>query len=183
MMHLKPLGVPGKCPAHLRAWSALDDKFIVDNFPQLTAKEMASRVNRSVEAVRVRIVLLRSRGEIKCYRFRPYTKDEKAFIYLHSQDMTVNEMAHHLGRTIWSLEDFIYRHRISFAKFGDHHHCCLVSDEDVSLIRELRDSDPLHPVPFREISEKFGIKVATAKQVYYYRLTADYRTAHELLPR
>lgn len=183
MMHLKPLGTPGKCPAYLRAWSAQDDKFIVDNFPQLTAKEMASLLNRSVEAVRVRIVLLRSKGEIKCYRFRPYTKDEKAFIYLHSRDMTVSEVAHHLGRTVYSLEEFIYRHKISFAKFGDHHHCCIVSDEDVSLIRELRDSDPSNPVPFREIREKFGIKVATAMRVYHCRLTADYRTAHELLPR
>ncbi|HDT1354199.1 TPA: hypothetical protein QHR93_003545 [Citrobacter freundii] len=183
MMHLKPLGTPGKCPAYLRAWSAQDDKIIVDNFPQLTAKEMAPLLNRSVEAIRVRIVLLRSRGEIKCYRFRPYTKDEKAFIFLHSQDMTVNEVAHHLGRTVYSLEDFIGRHKVSFAKFGDHHHHSLVSDEDVCLIRELRDGDPSHPVPFREISEKFGISVATAKYAYYYRLTADYRMAHELLPR
>lgn len=183
MMHLSSLGTPRKCPAHLRAWTAQDDKVIIDNFPQLTAREIAPLLNRTEEAVKFRIVLLRSRGEIKCYRFRPYTKDEKEFIYLHCRDMTVKQIADHLGRTLYSLNDFIGRHKVSFAKFGDHHHHSIVSDEDVCLIRQLRDSDPSNPVPFREISEKFGISVATAKYAYYYRLTADYRIAHELLPR
>ncbi|EJE9857994.1 hypothetical protein M5849_004206 [Salmonella enterica] len=32
-MILKPMGTPGKCPAHLRPWTAEEDKLLVNLYP------------------------------------------------------------------------------------------------------------------------------------------------------
>ncbi|EAM2929452.1 hypothetical protein Q3P76_003135 [Salmonella enterica] len=38
-MILKPMGTPGKCPAHLRAWTAEDDELLINLYPSMKKAE------------------------------------------------------------------------------------------------------------------------------------------------
>ncbi len=69
---------------------------------------------------------------------------------------------------------------ISLDKCGDNRHCTRHKDEDVKLIRELRDNSDL---TFKEIGEKFDISENVAYWLYCGRMTADEAIAREYLPR
>lgn len=70
---------------------------------------------------------------------------------------------------------------VSLRKLGDYNPCTRYADEDVRLIRGLRDDKT--PMTYREISEKFEISRLTAERLYRRRYTADDLIAREYLPR
>ena len=53
---------------------------------------------------------------------------------------------------------------------GEYHPRAKLTDEDVELIRQLRESDP--PMPMREIAAKFEVSVGTVHDVVSYRRRA-----------
>ncbi|EJN7307272.1 hypothetical protein NRW16_005484, partial [Escherichia coli] len=51
MYALKPMGIPGKAPAHVKAWTQQEDDLLITLYPQHTARDIAGRLGRSYEGV------------------------------------------------------------------------------------------------------------------------------------
>lgn len=178
-MHLKPMGIPGKCPAHLRAWTEKEDELLISLFPLMTCAEIAIQIGRGLKAIEKRVGMHRQAGRLP-YKYRHFTPEDDAFIKANRHVLSASDMAVHLGRK----QDDI-RHRasalgISLRKYGNFCHLTKYSDEDVELIRQLRDEFNL---PFKEIAEKFETSRDYASQLYHKRLTANYAIVREYLPR
>ncbi|EJJ3924141.1 AsnC family protein [Salmonella enterica] len=186
MMHLKPMGTPGKSPAHLRAWTAEEDELLASLYRKKTKAEIAALLpapGRSACAVEFRIRELRTRypdrfSYIRC----PWTREQDNFIRKNRHAMTAEEIGNQLTprRTRNAV---IHRARhlgISLYKCGDNAPHSRHKDEDVVLIRELRDR---YSLPFHEIGGKFGISKNTIAWLYYRRHTAADAIAREYLPR
>ncbi|EJQ3199987.1 AsnC family protein [Salmonella enterica] len=177
MMILPSFGVPGKCPAHVRPWTQDDDERLIALYPSMTYAEMAPRLNRGVPAVRHRARLLRLAGKLP-YKHRPFTPEDDAFIRDNRHSMTAEEMAVHLVRTRRGINLRAWIIGVSLFKCGDLNPCTKHTDEDVMLIRALRDEG----MRFKEIAEKFDISPHVARSLYHHRLTAADVIARELLP-
>lgn len=182
-MILQPMGVPGKCPAHVRAWTPDEDELLMSLYATTTPEEIAVRVNRTRHAVYARASLLRQHyPERLAYKATPFSPQEDAFIRKCARTMTALQMGLHLGRHRDSIR---YRARVlgaDLTKCGDLLSCTKVPDDDVRLIRALRDDPHPRRLTFREIGEKFGISGAMARNVYVFRRTAEDAVLRRLLP-
>ncbi|EJV8546863.1 AsnC family protein [Salmonella enterica] len=182
-MILPPMGVRGRCPVHVKAWTQAEDEQLMGLYATLTIDNIATRLNRTRYAVYARASLLRQRyPERLSYKAAPFSQREDAFIRQHARTMTCQQMADCLGR---SADTIRYRAGLigaSLAKCGDLLPRTRFPDSDVKLIRALRDD--LHPrrLTFREIGEKFDVSGARARNIYYHRRTAEDAILQELLP-
>ncbi|EKD5379875.1 AsnC family protein [Salmonella enterica subsp. enterica serovar Anatum] len=176
-MILKPMGTPGKCPAHLRPWTAADDELLVNLYPSMTIAEMAVRLGRTVKATSTRIDLLHQSGRLH-YKVQRFTPKQDAFIRNNCKTMTAKEMAVHLKKSPGCIKARARILGVSLHKCGDYSRCVKHPDSDVVLIRGLRDEG----ISFEEIAGKFDISVGTTQWLYHHRLTADYAIAREYLP-
>ncbi|EAN7516479.1 winged helix-turn-helix domain-containing protein [Salmonella enterica] len=182
-MKLSPMGVPGRCPAHVRAWTSAEDEQLMGLYATLTIDNIATRLNRTRHAVYMRASLLRQRyPERLAYKTAPFSQREDTFIRQHARTMTCQQMADCLGRCADSIR---YRANLigaSLVKCGDLLPYTRLPDSDVKLIRALRDDPHPRRLTFREIGEKFGISGAMACNVYWRRCTAEDVILRELLP-
>ncbi|WP_430488201.1 AsnC family protein [Salmonella enterica] len=179
MTHLKPMGTPGKCPAHLRAWTAEEDESLISLYPDHTFCEIAAQLGRTKVAVKFRAIRLQREGRLGHKRNR-FTPEQDAFIRANRHSMTLAEVAAHLGRK--SSADIANRAKrlgVSYRKYGDLHHLTKYPDSDVEFIRALRDGGMIFP----EIAGKFEMPKSTASSIYYKRFTAADAIAREYLPR
>ncbi|EBF1563745.1 AsnC family protein [Salmonella enterica] len=183
MMILPPMGVPGKCPAHVRAWTSTEDEILISLYATTTTEAIANQLNRSRYSVYARACNLRQRyPERLAYKAAPFSLQEDAYIRKYSSVMTCQQMATHLGRCADSIR---YRARLigaNLTKCGDLLPRTKIPDSDVKLIRALRDDTHPRRLSFREIGEKFGISGSMARNVYCYRRTAEDAILRELLP-
>ncbi|ECQ2296979.1 hypothetical protein FZ232_08795 [Salmonella enterica] len=99
-MILKPMGIPGVCPAHLRVWTSEHDEFLVKNYSVMGIADIAAVLNRTASAVECRAGSLRSKGIPVPYRSKnkPLTLKEKRFIRDNRYTMTAPQMAARLNR-------------------------------------------------------------------------------------
>ncbi|EAB8209718.1 AsnC family protein [Salmonella enterica subsp. enterica] len=182
-MILPPMGVRGRCPAHVKAWTQAEDEQLMGLYATLTIDNIATLLNRTRYAVYVRASLLRQRyPERLSYKAVPFSQREDAFIRQHARTMTCQQMADCLGR---SADTIRYRANLigaSLVKCGDLFPRTQLPDSDVKLIRALRDDPHPRRLTFREIGEKFGISGARARNVYWCRRTAEDVILRELLP-
>ncbi|HGP2815352.1 TPA: AsnC family protein [Salmonella enterica] len=182
-MMLSPMSKPGKCPAHVKAWTSTEDELLMSLYATLTIDDVATRLNRTRYAVYARVSLLRQRyPERLAYKAAPFSPQEDAFIRQHARTMTCQQMADCLGRCADSIR---YRANLigaSLVKCGDLLPRTRLPDSDVKLIRALRDDTRSRRLTFREIGEKFGISGARARNVYWCRRTAEDAILRELLP-
>ncbi|EEM6635429.1 AsnC family protein [Salmonella enterica subsp. enterica serovar Give] len=182
-MILSPMSKPGKCPAHVKAWTPTEDELLMSLYATLTIDDVATRLNRTRYAVYARASLLRQRyPERLSYKAVPFSQREDAFIRQHARTMTCQQMADCLGR---SADTIRYRANligVSLVKCGDLLPRTQLPDSDVKLIRALRDDSRPRRLTFREIGEKFGISGARARNVYWCRRTAEDVILRELLP-
>ncbi|EGJ2655407.1 AsnC family protein [Salmonella enterica] len=195
-MILKPLGTPGKCPAHNRTWTQEDDELLTAMHSSMTYEEMARQLGRSTSATRHRAMRLRMAGKLP-YKHHYFTPEQDKFIRDNHQTMTVRKMAEVLSKHPYTvmkrarkMAEVLSKHPytvmkrarkmgITFAKFGDLHHKTKHPDSDVELIRELHD----YGISFAEIARKFELYPGTVYYLYHYRLTAADAIAREYLPR
>ncbi|HFW3087550.1 TPA: SANT/Myb-like DNA-binding domain-containing protein [Salmonella enterica subsp. enterica serovar Reading] len=185
-MILKPLGAPGECPAHVRPWTPEEDELLANLYGKKTAVEIAARLpapGRTIYAVRNRIDTLRELfpghfGHV-CHRWTP---EDDRFLRRNRFTMTAKEIGNRLTprRTEKAVTGRADRLGISLRKYGDNLPHTRYKDEDVKLLRELRDKSSL---TFEEIGEKFDISENTAGYLYHRRHTADDAIAREYLPR
>ncbi|EIE7939077.1 AsnC family protein [Salmonella enterica] len=185
-MRLKPMGTPGKCPAHLSPWTPEEDELLVNLHGKKTTAEIAARLpapGRSFYAVQSRISELRKRFPELFGRIRHlWTPKDDRFLRKNCHTMTAKEIGNRLTprRTEKAVIGRAVRLGISLYKCGDNLPQTRHKDEDVKLLRELRDESSL---TFREIGEKFYISKDMAGWLYRHRHTADEAIAREYLPR
>ncbi|HBB8944100.1 TPA: hypothetical protein JTP04_001360 [Escherichia coli] len=49
MYALKPMGIPGKAPAHVKAWTQQEDDLLITLYPQHTARDIAGRLGAATK--------------------------------------------------------------------------------------------------------------------------------------
>ncbi|EIO3283155.1 TPA: Myb-like DNA-binding domain-containing protein [Salmonella enterica subsp. enterica serovar Muenchen] len=185
-MILPPMGTPGKCPAHIRPWTPEEDELLVNLHGKKTTAEIAARLptpGRTISAIKTRMTILRKRfpGRLghACHLWTP--KDDH-FLRRNRHTMTAKEIGNRLTprRTESAVMTRAIRLGISLYKCGDNWPYTRFKDEDVKLLRELRDQ---YGLTFKEIGEKFYISKDIAGWLYRHRHTADEAIAREFLPR
>ncbi|EAW1261743.1 AsnC family protein [Salmonella enterica] len=185
-MILKPMGTPGKCPAHHRPWTPEEDELLANLYGKKTVAEMVKLLpppGRSFYAVKTRLSDLRERfpdliGRIK----HPWAPEHDHFLRRNRHTMTAKEIGNRLTprRTESAVMSRAFYLGISLYKCGDNLPHTRHKDEDVILVRELRDQSSL---TFGEIGERFGISKDMAIWLYHHRHTAIDAIAREYLPR
>ncbi|EBP9847131.1 DNA-binding protein, partial [Salmonella enterica] len=96
MIHLKPMGTPGKCPAHLRVWTAEEDELLVNLYPHMTSAQIATMQDRSIKAVECRVHILQNMGRLTRKKVK-LTSEQRSFIRANNFKMTAREVADALG--------------------------------------------------------------------------------------
>lgn len=182
-MILPPMGIPGVCPAHCRAWTPEEDELLISLHGKKTPAEIAPLLpapGRTKYAIQKRMDILLARYPDRMSRIRrPYTPKEDNFIRKHCQVMTAAEIAKHLDdRSMSSVHERARAIGVSLAKFGEQHPKARYPDELVIRVQDWRDDLNL---TFKEIGRRLNIPGSTAWSLYN-RLTADYAIARELLP-
>ncbi|EJI6539041.1 AsnC family protein [Salmonella enterica] len=179
MMHLEPISKPGKCPAHVRPWTAEDDELLINLYPSMTNDQTGRVLGRSTGAIVMRVKLLHENGRL-AYKPPRITSRQRRFIRDNRHTMTIREVAAVLGIAPNTVDKAIKAMGISYRKYGDMHPLVKYPDSDVELIRQLRDD---YNLTFREIGEKFDISTRSCHALYARRLTAADTIAREYLPR
>lgn len=182
-MILPPMGIPGVCPTHCRAWTPEEDELLISLRGKKTVAEIAALLpepGRTVDAAKERIQILKERYPDRVDYIRcPYTAEEDDFIRKNCHTLTMKEVAAHLdNRSPKSVKERAKVIGVSFRKFGERHPRAKYPDEIVFLVEEWRDDINL---TFREIERRLNLPRSTAWHLYN-RLTADYAIARELLP-
>ncbi|EDJ1488164.1 AsnC family protein [Salmonella enterica] len=186
MPTMKPMGTPGKCPAHHRPWTAEEDELLINLYGKKTVAEMAKLLpapGRSVYAVKTRLSDLRERfPDLIGYIRHLWTQEQDNFLRKNRHTMTAKEIGNRLTprRTESAVMSRAIYLGISLRKYGDNLPQTRHKDEDVNFIRELRDR---YGLTFPEIGEKFDFSKDTTKRLYYCRHTAIDAIAREYLPR
>ncbi|EAP2381576.1 AsnC family protein [Salmonella enterica] len=186
MTLLKPMGTPGKCPAHRRPWTAEEDELLINLHGKKTTAEMAKLLpapGRSVYAVKTRISDLRERfPELIGYIRHLWTQEQDNFLRKNRHTMTAKEIGNRLTprRTESAVMSRAIYIGVSLYKCGDNLPQTRHRDEDVNLIRELRDSSCL---TLKEIGGKFDLSKDVTIWLYHRRHTAADAIAREYLPR
>ncbi|EAY8716924.1 AsnC family protein [Salmonella enterica] len=178
-MILEPMGIPGICPKHERAWTPEEYELLISLHQSMTYKEMTQQIGRSATAIKFRAAFLRQQGRLK-YKCRPFTPSEDVFIRANRHNMTLREVSDHLGRYKSSVTFRAALLGVSYRKLGDSHRSKKYPDSDVELIRQLRNE---YNLTFREIGEKFDLSPDTCWQLCHRRHTAIDAIAREYMPR
>lgn len=181
-MILKPMGIPGVCPAHLRAWTAEEDELLISLLGKKTAAEIAALLpsKRTPAATLRRIQVLRELYPDRVgYICRRFTRAEDDFIRENCHTMTIAEVAAHLNRTYTSVKNRKETLGVSFYKCGERHHAAKYPDDLTIRVQEWRDEFNLS---FGEIDRRLGTPKTTARHLYS-RPIADYAIVREYLPR
>ncbi|EDJ6478097.1 AsnC family protein [Salmonella enterica subsp. diarizonae] len=185
-MILPPMGTPGKCPAHFRAWTPEEDELLISLYGKKTVAEMVKLLpapGRSFYAVKTRLKDLRERfPELLNYIKHPWTQEHDNFLRKNRHTMTAEEIGNRLTprRTEASVTCRAVRLGISLYKCGDNLPRTRHKDEDVILIRELYDNSNLS---FKGVGRKFGLSKNMIVWIYHHRHTAIDAIAREYLPR
>lgn len=179
MMHLEPISKPGKCPAHVRPWTAEDDELLINLYPSMTNAQTGHVLGRSTGAIVMRVKLLHENGRL-AYKAPRITSRQRRFIRDNRHTMTIREVAAVLGIAPNTVDKAIKDMGISYRKYGDMHPLVKYPDSDIDLIRQLRDE---YNLTFREIGEKFDMSTRSCQALYARRLTAIDAIAREYLPR
>ncbi|KNC95757.1 hypothetical protein [Trabulsiella odontotermitis] len=182
MFLLKPMGIPGICPKHLRAWTQAEDAVLIENYQSRSLADTAALLPlRTISAVRNRAEQLRKRGLLD-RKNKQVTPSELLFIKKNASRLTIEQTAKHLGRCTATITKTAYAHGISFLKLGDANPLTKHSDQTVKLVRDLHDDEQGRKLTFKEIAEKLEIPPGTIARLQNYRYTQEDRMARVLLP-
>lgn len=177
-MILKPMGIPGRCPVCVRAWTPEEDELLIALYPLMTCKEITKHLNRPERGIRAHARRFIQRGILTAKR-KLFTPEQDAFIRANRHNMTVSEVATHLGRSKDCVSKRTRLLGISYRKTGDLHHATKYPDSDVDLIHALRDDGMTCPC----IAKKFEIPIGAVRSICRNRFTAADTIAREYMPR
>ena len=80
-------------------WSAKDDEFLKQNFLELSDDDLATRLNKTVIAIRARRTIL----HLQRFKMNDFSEEELTYLVNNFNDKTINELAANLGRTVGSI--------------------------------------------------------------------------------
>ncbi|EMZ9466763.1 DNA-binding protein [Escherichia coli] len=183
-MRLTPMGIPGKAPAHVKAWTQQEDRLLISLYQEHNTHQMAERIQRTRKAVMHRIRFLRNRGLIGRKRKAPLSTEAIAFLIKNRHVKTAQEMALEVGCSECTVRYTLRKRGYNLKKCGENHHCARYSDHLVELVTELRD---IHNMTFCMIAEHINsttqmhINGDTALHLYHRHPATD-AVLCELLP-
>ncbi|EMB3108001.1 DNA-binding protein [Escherichia coli] len=182
-MRLTPMGIPGKAPAHVKAWTQQEDELLITMYPDHTVRQIMKRLQRSQSSVKNRMLTLRERGLIGTKK-KPLTKEMIAFLIRNRHVKSARELADVAGCCISCVKVNLRKRGYNLRKTGENHHCARHSDRLVELVAELRDNQNM---TFRMIAEHLSRAMQmhlTTEMVYHlcHRRTAADAVLCELLP-
>ncbi|EAO6532005.1 AsnC family protein [Salmonella enterica] len=177
-MILKPMGIPGRCPVCVRAWTPEEDELLIALYPLMTCKEITKHLNRSERGIRARARLFIQAGMLTA-KHKPFIPDEDMFIRANRHSMTFSEVGAHLKRRADTVGRRARYLGVSYRKTGDFHHATKYPDSDVDLIHALRDDGMTCPC----IAKKFEIPIGAVRSICRNRFTAADTIAREYMPR
>ncbi|EAA6550526.1 AsnC family protein [Salmonella enterica subsp. diarizonae] len=184
-MILKPMGIPGICPKHERAWTPEEDELLISLYGKKTMAEIVPLLpapGRTLYAIAKRLEVLRCLypDRVSCL-LRRYTREEDDFILKNCHTMTIAEVASHLvDRNPRSVQARASVIGAKFYKCGERRHNARYTDDFVIRVQGWRDDLSL---TFGEIDRRLGLPRMTAWRLYHERLTADYAISKQYMPR
>lgn len=182
-MRLAPMGIPGKAPAHVKAWTQQEDEMLISFYPDCTAWQMAERLQRTTKSVKWRLSLLRERDLIDIKK-KPLTKEAIAFLIKHRHTRTARELADEVGCSVDTVKKQLNKRGYRLQKCGESHPSARYSDHLVELVTALRDE---RGMTFAAIAEHINctqqerLTTNTVLHLYNRRTAADVVLC-ELLP-
>ncbi|WP_143208346.1 hypothetical protein [Escherichia coli] len=127
---------------------------------------------RGVPCKDIAFVLGRSSGAVfsKCrkiglFRYRRYTAYEDSVIRKYAGKKSASEISSLINRSYSSVLKRCFIKRILLRRYGDNNPFSKLSDNDVSLIIELRNQG----LSFTEIADKFDCSARYVSELYYGR--------------
>jgi predicted transcriptional regulator len=84
-----------------RIWKKKEMEFLMKNYPQMTTREIAEKLGRSVSAVRDKIAKL----GIAKYPTRKWSVEEEDYLKENHRKMRLKDIAYILGRTVSAVKD------------------------------------------------------------------------------
>ena len=134
------------------------DRFVESN-PGMKMAEAAKALGCSITSIE------RSRNRLGLSRpASMYTASEDRFIKKHGSHMTAEAIGEAIGRTARSVAQRAFILKVDMRKRGTSNVNGKLTDEDVELMRQLRDDG----MRIREIAEKFDIHYSTASRTVNY---------------
>lgn len=170
--------------AYVTEWTSEDDALLLNLWETKTAAEIVPYFpGRTKRAIECRLCWMRKHlGVNPKGKSVHFNQEDDRFIRRNCAEKSIAWIAHQLGRTENAIMARGYRLGVSFRKFGSAYHSTKYSDEDVRMVRALRDSEG-RKLTFREIGEKLEISKKAAENLYHRRMTADDRYWQDMLPK
>lgn len=179
---LKPMGIPGVTPKCVNIWTPAEDQILIQNYTTCQLTDIVKLLpERTINGVNQRLRYLRERGLVG-RKNKPLTPEELLFIEENAHKLTIKQISKHLERATGTIIKAAYTRGISFIKLGDANPATKYCDEDVRLLRALRNDKKGGQLTFKEISEKFEIPLSTVGKLYRYRHTQEDMVWRGLLP-
>lgn len=153
--------------SNFRYWSDSELEFIVSNYATMTAEEIAIHLKRSKHSVcyQVKKLCLSKR--------RCLSSSDIQFIKCNLGKLSCQKIACHLGFSFSIIYRFCKLNKLCFRVCGESHGNTIHSDEDVLLIRALRDEG----LSLSDIYSKFDIPMSTIQYYLYGKqrgISSDY---------
>ncbi len=116
MPALKPMGVSGVPPKHVRALTQQEDALLVGLYPSHTVPELTKHFQRTGPAIRSRIRLLLSQG--LSTPNNPLNTKELNTLIRNRHTKTIRELANELGRSTSTVGLNLRKRGYRFRKYG-----------------------------------------------------------------
>lgn len=158
---------PRKETKNYRYWRDDETTFLITNYKNMSAKQIANYLNRSLSSVKCRVNFL---GLGKLHSL---SSSDVEFINRNLGKLSCAEIARRIGFSQSGVLKYCKRNKLCYKVFGDSHHNTIHSDEDFILINALYDEG----ISVSEISSKFEIPYATVKSYLFKnqrRVASDY---------
>lgn len=189
-MFILPSMTKGKgARAYITEWTVEEEALLVRLYETMTTVEIAPFFPRRTErAIAAHLSVMRKRAQGGSPQLLPksksvhFSKEHDRFIIMHHAERSLAWIAEQLGRTDHSIRARGHKLGVRFRKLGDANPRNKYSDEQVRLVRAMRDGDG-PKLTFGQIGETLGISEQAAFKLYHYRFTADDKNWVDLLPR
>ncbi|WP_419237598.1 DNA-binding protein [Photobacterium leiognathi subsp. mandapamensis] len=169
------LGIKGCLKSGHRPYDESELQYLIDNYGVISLKQIAIDLGRTYYSV------VDKRQKLIEHNVSFYTKDEDNFIRNNANKLTSYAVAKKLNRTRASVAQRAARLGVLFIKVSDASPKTIYPQEDIDLIRELRDAG----LSYYSIGQKFEIHKEYVRQLCNFerRLYDDTELYHQMLKR
>lgn len=168
------LGIRGCLKSGHQPYTDEEIQYLIDNYGVIPLKQIAINLGRTYYSV-----VDKRKKLIRHHNIRFYTRDEDNFIIQNSLKLTSYEVAEKLGRSRASVSQRAIRLGIKFIKVADDSPKTVYPQEDIDLIRELRDTG----LTYYSIGKKFEIHKSYIRQICNFerRLYDNTQSYHQMV--